>query len=345
MNKTLKTIIIILGCIVLIVMVPPIFMPSKYTAESSIVIKSTPYNVFPYFADLRNWEKWSPWKEKDPSTLYTYSENSLGAGSTMEWDSKNEELGTGKITTVQFKKFHHINYQLSFIKPFESNSGGQIMAEKTDDDQVRVTWTNTAKLKYPLERWFNVFMNFEKIIEKDFSKGLNNLKALVESNPQRILPTVNPQTIQLQEQYLLSMLHESVLNELVGDRIGESYGAILTTMQQKGIEVLEQPPICIYYKHNATTSTIRPALFVAGCLNVSLNNGIECVPLYGDKVLQFEYTGPYSKMQSTYDAIDMYIEENKLNRKRDYFWESYITDPGLEPDSNKWVTYIYVPIR
>jgi len=345
MNKSLKRIIIVLGSIVLIVMVPPIFMPSKYKAESSIIIKSTPYNVFPYFANLRNWEKWSPWKEKDPTTQYTYSENSFRAGATMEWDSKNEELGTGKITTVQFKKFHHINYQLSFVKPFESTSGGKIVAEKTDDKQVKVTWTNTAPLKYPIERWMNVFMNFETMIEKDFSKGLSNLKTVVETNPERVLPTVKPQAIQLKEQYLLSILHESVLNELVGDRIGESYGAIINTMQQKGIEMLEQAPICIYYKHNATTSTIRPALFVAGCLNVSLSNGIECVPLYGDKVLQFEYIGPYSKMETTFDAIDVYIEENKFNRKRDYFWEEYITDPGLEPDSNKWVTNIYVPVR
>ncbi len=345
MNKSLKRIIIVLGSIVLIVMVPPIFMPSKYTAESTIIIKSTPYNVFPYFADLRNWEKWSPWKQKDTSTAYTYSANSFGAGSTMEWDSKNDELGTGKLTTVQFKKFHHINYQLSFIKPFESTSGGQIIAEKLSDTEVKVTWTNTAKLRYPIDRWFNAFMSFEKMIEKDFSQGLTNLKTVVESNPQRILPAVKPSTIQLKEQYLFSILHDNVAYNQIGNKIGESYHAILTTMSQKGMEPMEQPPICLYYKFSRESTKMRPALFVAGCLNVSLSNGIECVPLYGDKVLQFEYMGPYGKMESTYDAIDIYIEENKLNRKRDYFWEEYVTDPGLEPDSNKWVTNIYVPIR
>jgi effector-binding domain-containing protein len=345
MSKSLKIFLIVLSALLLGALVPPVFMPSKFIADSSIVIKSNAYNVFPYVADLKNWEKWTSWKKKDPTTNFKYAEKTFGAGSSMEWDSKNPNVGTGKLTTVQFKKFHHLNYKFEMTKPGSMKSSGQITLENINDSEVKVTWTDQGELKYPFDRWVNCFVHFEEIIEKDFAEGLANLKQVVESSPQRVLPKVQPETVQLSDQYIFSIVHETVRNTELGNTIGASYKAIKKTLEQKKIEPLQQPPICIFYRHNSLTSKIRPGLFVGGCSGVDLENGVECIPVYGDKVLRFTYTGGYGGMQSTYDAIEIYIEENKISRKRDFTWESYVTDPGLEPDSNKWVTQIFVPIK
>lgn len=344
MKKFLKISGIVIGMLALIIFVPPIFMPSSYTASSSIIIESSTYNVFPYVADLRNWEKWSPWKEKDTTTQYKYSDNSFGAGATMEWDSKNDELGTGKMTTVQFKKFHHINYKLEFVKPFESTSGGQLIVNKLNDKQVKVTWTNTGKLKWPLDRWFNAVMSFKKMLEKDFAKGLNKLKTVVESQPQKTLPEVNPETIEFPDIHIFSIMYETILNADISAKIGESYQKILKTIEEKQIVKKNEPPVCLFYSHNKVTSKIRPGIIVPGC-SVVLTNGVECVPLKAGKVLRIAYHGDYNNMESTYDAIDFYLEDNKLNKRENYTWESYITDPVAEPDTSKWITYIYVPIK
>lgn len=343
MKKFLKISVITIGVLALLVMVPPLFMPSSYTASSSIVIESNSYNVFPYFADLRNWEKWSPWREKDTTTKYQYSDNSFGAGSTMAWDSKNEELGTGKITTVQFKKFHHINYQLDFVKPFKSKSGGQFIVEKLNDNQVKVTWTNKGKLRWPLDRWFNTFMSFKKMLEKDFAHGLDNLKKVVEANPQRTLPKVDPEKMELPEQLIYSVMHETVLNAEIGAKIGESYQTIIKAIETTKATAIEAPPICLFYSHNNKTSKMRPGLLVLGC--GSMPKGVECIPLKAGKVLRFTYLGGYSNMEPTYDAIDTFLEENKITKRENYTWESYVSDPALEPDSTKWLTYIYVPVK
>jgi len=343
MKKFLKISGTVLVVITAIILVPPIFMASSYTASSSIIIESNSYNVYPYFADLKNWEKWSPWKEKDPTTGYTYSENTYGAGSTMSWDSKNEELGTGKITTVQFKKVRHINYQLDFVKPFESKSGGEFIVEKLNEKQVKVTWTNKGKLAYPMSRWFNTFMNLSTMLEKDFAHGLDNLKKLVESNPQVSLPKVDPEQMELKEQLIYSIMHQTVLNSEIGVKIGESYTAILKAIKETETVTLSEAPICLFYSHNYKTSKMRPGIFVQGC--GSMPNGVECFPLREGKVLRFAYLGGYNGMEPTYDAIDVYLEENKLIKRESYTWESYVSDPGLEPDSTKWLTYIYVPIK
>src|SRR5687767_8674267 len=104
MKKWLKVSGITLGLLALIILVPPMFMASTYSVSTSIEVQSTPYNVFPYFADLKNWKQWSPWVEKDTTANYRFSKNTFGAGSTMSWVSKNKEVGTGSFTTVQFKK-------------------------------------------------------------------------------------------------------------------------------------------------------------------------------------------------------------------------------------------------
>jgi effector-binding domain-containing protein len=344
MKKSWKIFFIVVGSLAFLVMVPPVFMPSSYTASSSIVIESNQYNVFPYFADLKNWEKWSPWREKDTTTQYVYSMNTFGAGSTMEWDSKNKELGTGKITTVQFKKYHHINYQLDFKKPFESKSGGQLIVDKLNDAQVKVTWTNTGKLKWPLDRWFNTFMSFEKMLEKDFSRGLEKLKKVVETSPQKVLPKVAPEKMELPDQHIFSIMYETILNTEIEAKIGESYQAISDVIEKNNVTKIEAPPVCLFYTHNPVTTKMRPGILVLGC-SVVLNGQVECIPLRAGKVLRFAYLGGYGNMEPTYIAIDMYLEENKINKRENYTWESYVTDPMAEPDSTKWLTYIYVPVK
>lgn len=344
MKKFLKVTGIIICILAFIVMVPPLLLPSSYTASSSIVIESTQYNVFPYFADLRNWEEWSPWKEMDPSTKYKYSENSFGAGSTMEWDSKNEQLGTGKITTVQFKKFHHINYKLEFVKPFRATSGGQFVVEKLNEKQVKVTWTNKGKLKWPFQRWINSFMSFKKMLEKDFAHGLEKLKKTIESSPQRQLPKLNPEKMEMPEINIFSIMYEVVRNSEIGSKIGESYKIILKEIDDIGAKKKLEPPVCLYYSHNRISTKMRPGIIVEGC-GFALQGNVQCIPLRAGKVLRFAYYGGYANLEPTYDAIDLYLEENKINKRENYTWESYVSDPGMEPDSTKWLTNIYVPVK
>lgn len=343
MKKILKITGIIIASLAFLVMVPPIFMASSYTASSSIVINSTQYNVFGHFADLRKWEKWSPWKVKDTTTKYIYSKNTYGAGSTMEWDSKNEELGTGKLTTVQFKKFHHIHYKLEFIKPFQSKSTGDFIVEKLNSKQVKATWTDKGNLKWPFTRWFNTFMNFKKMIEKDFSQGLENLKVLAEKDPQNKLPTLNPEKMILPNQLIFSIMFETVLNTQISEKIGQSYSTILKAIEANKAISIKEPPVCLFYSHNRLTSKMRPGIMVQGCM--PLKGDVECIPLKEGNVLRFAYYGGYTNLEPTYDAIDVYLEENKLIKRENYSWESYVTDPSIELDSTKWLTYIFVPIK
>jgi effector-binding domain-containing protein len=54
--------------------------------------------------------------------------------------------------------------------------------------------------------------------------------------------------------------------------------------------------------------------------------------------------GAYDKTMYMYTAMDEYIQEFKLEETGGPI-EEYITDPMSEPDTSKWQTNIYFPVK
>ena len=59
----------------------------------------------------------------------------------------------------------------------------------------------------------------------------------------------------------------------------------------------------------------------------------------------------YAKHFGSYDsgnthyAIEAYMKANEIDYSGAYIWEVYITDPMNEPDTAKWQTDIYYPVK
>jgi effector-binding domain-containing protein len=56
-----------------------------------------------------------------------------------------------------------------------------------------------------------------------------------------------------------------------------------------------------------------------------------------------KHLGGYNTSK-THWAIDTYMKDFNLKPK-DFIWEVYVTDPATEPDSTKWETDIYYPLK
>ena len=56
------------------------------------------------------------------------------------------------------------------------------------------------------------------------------------------------------------------------------------------------------------------------------------------------HKGSYESSYLTWIALDEFIKEHKLVTGGDP-WEAYITDPTIEPDTSKWETRLYWPIK
>ena len=99
----LKRIALGLLIVVIIVMIISIFLPSSYHLDRKIVIDADKGQIFKQVGDLKNWKNWSPWALKDP-TIYNnnqaFSTPSYGEGARFEWNSENDEVGSGNMEIV-----------------------------------------------------------------------------------------------------------------------------------------------------------------------------------------------------------------------------------------------------
>lgn len=99
---------------------------------------------------------------------------------------------------------------------------------------------------------------------------------------------------------------------------------------------------CIYYNNN-------PDNFLFECI-VPINKmpkkqpkNSKIVVLEADKMLIYNFYGPYQNLFASYDIIRKYLLKNRL-KQIGPMREFYITDPTLEKDPLKWLTRIMVPV-
>ena len=74
------------------------------------------------------------------------------------------------------------------------------------------------------------------------------------------------------------------------------------------------------------------------------NAQVQVKQSYAGKVIYLSYTGPYEGTYKAYTELDSYMKEKGLFQNGGP-WEVYLTDPSTEPDTNKWVTEIYFPVK
>jgi hypothetical protein len=175
----MKTALKILGAIVLgiitIVSVVGLFAPHKVVVAESVTINASAENVFEKINLWAYFKDWSPWNELDPNMKISYEGTDGTVGSVYKWEG-NDEVGTGNMTKTLVQPNSRIEYDLHFMKPWESKNKGYMTVEPEGTAQ-KVTWGFTADAPFPQ----NVMMFFMKgYIADDFKKGLNKLKAVAE---------------------------------------------------------------------------------------------------------------------------------------------------------------------
>ena len=176
----LPTLAIIGGVIValiLIVLLLAARKPNTFKIERSATIQAQPEKVFPLVNDFHAWIDWSPWEKIDPNLQRTHSGAPSGTGAIYEWEG-NKNVGKGRMEIKESVAPGRIIIQLDFIKPFETHN----VTEFTMTPQgggTTVNWAMTGQQPF-MFKVMTLFMSMDKMVGKDFEKGLANLKALAE---------------------------------------------------------------------------------------------------------------------------------------------------------------------
>lgn len=329
--KFLKIFGLTILIIVVLVVVVSFFLPSKGIVERDIVINSTAPVIFNQINTLKNWEMWSPWHKIDPQMKLTYEGPPGGKDALYKWESTHPKVGNGILKIIESNPFDLIITSMDFM---ESGVATGIYKLEKNADGIKVTWRIETDLGMnPFTKYLGLMM--DAMLGAEFEKGLNSLKVLSESLPPIIIDTetIPPQTI--------ISIRESCKPAEISQKLGTIYREIMAFIQANGLKQAG-PVLSIYHSYTPDKVDMEPAIPVD---RIAKPTGkIKIGELRGNDVVVGYHYGSYESVGASYQILDEWIKKNNKNISGPS-WEVYLTDPTTEPDTNKWLTKIYYPVK
>ncbi len=154
-------------------------LPRHPTVTRTVEVAAPVSVVFPIVSDLRRFNEWSPWFERDPEAEYTFTGPLDGVGQTMNWSSKKPDVGSGKQTITAIEPDKKVGMLIDFGA---RGAAAATMTLEPAGGATKVTWSFSADTGFnPVMRYMGLM--FDGWIGPDYEKGLARLKALAETPP------------------------------------------------------------------------------------------------------------------------------------------------------------------
>ena len=328
--KILRRILFIFLCIVVLILAIGWLLPADVHVERKLLISAPPENVFQQINTLKNWEKWSPWIQMDTSSQLLYSGPESGAGASYKWLSNNKNIGKGSLSIISSFPPDSIQFLMDYGT--NGKSKGKFILTKTDQNTY-LTWSIESKMGMnPISRWFGLFS--DRLIGPDLEKGLANLDQLMTGvkivNGYEIFDYDLPARI-------LITARDTASAATVTIKLSKMYNKISRFLKSVNLPPAGSP-MAIFHNYSNRNLDIEACVPVDSIVKVP--EGINCLTEKPQKTIMVKYFGPYKSISAAYKAIEIYINNNNI-KVSGPGWEEYVTNPLVEPDTNKWQTNIY----
>ena len=333
-----KRILLVLLFFIVIVTIMSFFLPSSFSIERKVVVNADIEQVFKQVSDLKNWKNWNVWALKDPQIYLdeaNYSKPSNEVGSNFKWDSKVDELGSGRMSIVGLVA----NSQIENIVDFGMTHSKDNWLFKEAESGVEVSWGKTIDFGFnPVSKFFGLFL--EEEISPDIEKSLQRLKAFTEDLPKIQHVEVKKEHLAITQWFL--SVRDTVTPQEMNNIHGKVYAQINQFMDENEISSAEAP-IVIYHFWSDSIIDIELGIPVHDSTIVG-NQLIKLNQLHTGNVVTAIHYGAYERIPETYFGINEWMRKNKVVVVGPP-WESYITDPSKETNPEKWQTAIFFPIE
>jgi len=149
---------------------------ADFELSRSTTVIAPPEQVHGLLDDFHAWRAWSPWEGLDPDLERTFTGPERGVGSHYAW-SGNKKAGQGTMEIVESTPASVV-VDLRFLKPFEATNTTRFDLAPAAGG-THVTWTMTGE-RGPLMTLLGR-LYFDRMVGRDFEKGLAQLKATAEA--------------------------------------------------------------------------------------------------------------------------------------------------------------------
>ncbi len=163
---------------IVLVLVYAWFKPKTFRVERSTMINAPSEQVYKHVADFHKWLAWSPWEGLDPELKRNFSGPVEGVGAAYSWEG-NKKVGAGRMELTKADPKTGLSLTLDFFRPFKASNITDI-AFTPEGSGTRVNWAMHGPHPFVM-RLMSTFVSMDKMVGKDFEKGLAQLKAVSES--------------------------------------------------------------------------------------------------------------------------------------------------------------------
>ena len=188
--KFIRFLLAIFGLILVAFLIIGLLLPKDYSYESSRVIEAPPVVVFGLVNDVRKWEAWSPWADRDPSMVVTYGQRTIGAGGSYSWTS--DAMGNGSLSITKSEPVSRIETALRFDT---AEADGWWVFEP-EGNGTKVTWGMEGEQEGIAGGYLAKLMPF--FLANDFRTGLERLDvaAVAEAKEKGVMGSALEQVMQ-----------------------------------------------------------------------------------------------------------------------------------------------------
>lgn len=334
--RALKTILIIVAALAGLWLIISLFAPAGTNVVRKTTIKARPGTIYTYVSKLKNMDEWGVWRNMDKDAVYTDEGEDGTVGFKISWNGDTVMQGSQTITALEQDK--RVKTDLAFGDFLVSNVSLDL---EPKGDSTEVTWSLTNDIPFQW-RAIMMFMGMGGSVEKDFDTGLANLKTICENKQVEADKAAKPSypvSVSEWPAKLWVGKREVVKWSDMKDFFSKHFGDGMAAVGKAGVQPAGAPS-GVYFEWNEKemTADMIAAIPVAMDAKAKLKR-LDLYESPASRALTIDYYGGYSGLMEPHSAMNEYINTNKLEHHSNVI-EEYLSDPGSEPDSTKWLTRI-----
>ncbi len=317
--------------------------PNSYKVTRSRTINAPVSILYDNVIDLKNWETWSPWIKKEPSTVITLGEQTKGVNGTYSWIDKNG-AGTMKITEATNNKSIKQNMQFG---EFPASEITWDFTPNTDGSTI-VTWNISGEnLPFGFKAYTAFSGAMDEQVGPDFERGLEKLDSIAVNSMKVYNIKINGITEYGGGFFIYKTTSATSSN--ISKIMAKQYSKLMSYMAQNNI-VASGMPFTIYNEMNPENGNVImsnaiPVINKINFINLTENNDILCGYMAKTRVLKTTLKGNYTNLPEAWKKSMSYITKNNLIPSDIKPFEIYTNNPRNIPNPANWLTEIYIPLK
>lgn len=135
---------------------------------------------------------------------------------------------------------------------------------------------------------------------------------------------------------------DSASGKDISFKLAKTYSVLEEELKNCGAEMGGSPG-ALYYSNDPANFVFEGVLPLKRMPEKTPKN-CQLVVLERSKMVVYNHYGSYNSLFKAYAVLKEYLSTNKLEQSGTAR-EFYITDPTLEPDSAKWLSRVFIPVK